>query len=97
MKSFFIIVVLSCCVTNAEEPLSLFGSKPIQLQLGTNGVTQRKEPGHICDLAASLGGAKYSDWGQTEDDARSLVHKKCSDKSGLLLCKKDKAICRRDN
>lgn len=94
-----LIFLISCLsvVAAAEETLSLFGSKPIQLEVGPNGFKQRKEPGYICDLEASLGGAKYSEWGQTEEDARTIVHKKCSDKSGLLICKKDKAKCRQEN
>lgn len=73
-----------------------FGLKPIQLTIGSNGITQNKVPGHICDLDASLGGGHYSEWGQTEEDARSIVTKKCSDKSGMLLCKREKAVCKQD-
>jgi hypothetical protein len=73
-----------------------FGSKPIQLSVSSDGIKQRKEGGYICDLNASLGGGHYSEWGETEDDARTIVTKTCSNKSGLLLCKKDKATCRQD-
>jgi hypothetical protein len=79
-----------------QEPISLFGSKPIQLELTKEGVQVRKEPGFICDLDASLGGGHYSEWGQTEEDARTIVYKKCSDNSGLLLCKKSKITCKED-
>lgn len=91
------IILLFIFNAQAEETLSLFGSKPIQLEIGKDGVKQRKEPGFICDLTASLGGASYTEWGQTEEDARSLVHKKCSEKSGLLICKRDKASCRKES
>ena len=99
MKSFFFLLAsLSVSSTVfAEETISLFGTKPIQLSIGADGIKKNDKPGFICDLAASLGGAKYSEWGETEDDARSIVHKKCSDGSGLLLCKRDKAVCRQDS
>jgi len=72
-----------------------FGSKPIQLSIGSKGI-ERKEGGFICDLDASLGSAHYSEWGETEKDARTIVLKTCSSKSGLLLCKKDKVTCKQD-
>ena len=75
--------------------IGLFGTKPIQIGIDEKGL-HKKEGGFICDLEASLGGAKYSEWGQTEEDARSIVTKKCGDKSGILLCKRDKAKCRED-
>lgn len=82
-------------MAQAEEAISLspFGSKPIQLGLGVDGI-ERKEGGFICDLDAING--HYSEWGETEKDARSLVMKTCGDKSGLLLCKKDKVTCQED-
>jgi hypothetical protein len=91
-----LIFLLINLAVHAEEPLSLFGSKPIQLEVTDKGLQQRKEPGFICDLKAELSGDKYSEWGQSEKDAQALVHKKCSDKSGLLICKKDKITCRQD-
>jgi hypothetical protein len=78
-----------------QTPISLFGSKAIQISADKDGL-KRKEGGYICDLTASLGGAHYSEWGETEDDARTIVWKACSDKSGLLICKKDKVTCKKD-
>jgi hypothetical protein len=100
MSAIFLIISLSN-FSFAEPPKENtisgpFGLKPIQLSIGANGITQEKIPGFVCDLDASLGGGHYSDWGQTEDDARSIVTKKCSKNSGILLCKKDKAVCKQD-
>jgi hypothetical protein len=94
--AFFILLLSS--VSYSEEPaaISPFGSKPIQLSIGPGGITQNKQPGFTCVLDASLGGGHYSEWGQSENDARTIVHQKCSDKSGLLLCKKDKITCQQD-
>lgn len=72
-----------------------FGSKPIQLSIGANGIT-RKEGGYICDLDASIGKAHFSEWGETENDARSIVAKKCYKNAGFLLCKKDKITCKQE-
>lgn len=103
MKSAFIFIIMLALsdLSNAESPKDQtisgpLGSKPIQLSIGSNGITQRKEPGYICDLDASMGGGHYSEWGQTEDDARSIVTKKCASKSGFFLCKKDKAVCKQE-
>jgi hypothetical protein len=74
--------------------LSPFGSNPIQLSLDKDGIKQKKEPGFICELDAING--HYSEWGETEKDARTIVMNTCSDKSGLLLCKKDKITCKED-
>jgi hypothetical protein len=76
-------------------PISLFGSKAIQLSVDSQGLKQ-KEGGFICELDASLGGGHYSEWGETEEDARTIVTKKCSGQSGLLVCKKEKAKCQKD-
>lgn len=73
-----------------------FGSKPIQLSIGSDGIKRKEGPGYNCELKASLGDAHYSAWGETEEDARSLVAKSCSDKSGLLLCKKSNATCQQE-
>lgn len=73
-----------------------FGSKPIQLSIGSDGIKRKESPGFNCELKASLGDAHYSAWGETEEDARSLVAKACSDKSGLLLCKKANATCQQE-
>ena len=70
-----------------------FGSKPIQLSIGSEGIT-RKEGGYICDLESI--GAKYSEWGETEKDARTIVLQACNKKSGILICKKDKITCKED-
>lgn len=101
MKSILFVLIILTSIAPAksypeEKSINLFGAKPIQLNIGSEGITQRKEPGFVCDLAASLGGGHYSEWGQTEEDARSIVTKKCSDKSGMLLCKKEKATCKQD-
>lgn len=72
-----------------------FGAKPIQLSIGSNGIT-KKDGGFICDLDASLSGKHYSEWGESEADARTIVHKACSKGSGLLLCKKKKITCKED-
>jgi hypothetical protein len=98
---FTLLVFNFSAVLHAETPKEntiggFFGSKPIQISIGANGITQNKVPGYICVLDASLGGGHYSEWGQTEEDARSIVTKKCSDKSGLFLCKKNKAVCKLD-
>ena len=102
MKTQLILILIIAAVAKAEstpekKSINLFGTKPIQLSVGSNGITQNKEPGYICDLDASLGGGHFSEWGQTEEDSRSIVAKKCSDKAGILLCKKEKAICKKDN
>ncbi|MDZ4675939.1 MAG: hypothetical protein SGI74_00385 [Oligoflexia bacterium] len=76
--------------------ISPFGTKPIQLSIGSDGVKQRKEPGYICDIKATVGGGQYSEWGETEKDARTIVKKTCSDKSGLLLCIDDKITCKQE-
>ena len=98
-KIILFIIILSS-ISHAESAkdntISLFGNKPIQINVDSDGITQHKEPGFICDLDASLGSGHYSEWGQTEDDARSIVTKKCSSRSGILLCKRDKAICKQD-
>ena len=73
----------------------LFGAKPIQLSVDSGGV-HKKDGGFICDLDAELGAGHYSEWGETEKDARTIVHQKCSNKSGVLICKKDKIICKQD-
>jgi hypothetical protein len=73
-----------------------FGSKPIQLSIGAGGITKRKKPGYTCSLDATIGGGHYSEWGETEKDARTIVMKTCSNKSGLLLCKKDKVTCKQE-
>jgi hypothetical protein len=100
MKTKLLLLICSLNISYAEstkeKSISLFGSKPIQISISSEGITQRKEPGYICDLDVSLGGGHYSEWGETEDDARSIVTKKCSGKSGILLCKKEKAICKQD-
>lgn len=72
-----------------------FGSKAIQLSIGPAGIV-RKEGGYICDIDTTIGGGHYSEWGETEGDARTIVMKTCSNKSGLLLCKKDKVTCKQD-
>ncbi len=95
-----LITAVAVAQTNKEagKPISIgpFGSKPIQLSIDKDGIKKRKEPGHICDLTAAVTGTHYSEWGETESDARTIVTKKCSGDSGLLLCKKEKAICRED-
>ncbi len=101
MKSTFFVLIILTAITPAksypeEKSINLFDAKPIQLNIGSEEITQRKEPGFVCDLVASLGGGHYSEWGETEEDARSIVTKKCSDKSGMLLCKKEKATCKQD-
>jgi len=79
-----------------DEPVTIspFGTKPIQLSIGKDGIKQNKEPGFVCELNAMNG--QYSEWGESERDARDLVHKKCSKKSGLLLCSKKKIKCRQE-
>lgn len=95
------IIVLSfisiCHADDSQKPIDLFGlgTKPIQIGLGKDGL-ERKGNGYICDVSATLGNAKYSEWGETEDDARTIVLKKCSANSGVLLCKKDRVTCRED-
>jgi hypothetical protein len=86
---------LSLAQNKPEAISGPFGSKAIQLSIGSGGIT-RKEGGYICDLDATLGGGHYSEWGETEKDAQTIVMKTCSNKSGLLLCKKDKVTCRED-
>jgi len=81
----------------SPSPISLFGSRPVQLSVGADGIRQRKENGFICDINATIGGGHYSQWGETEQDARTLVYKECCNKSGLLICKKDKITCKEDN
>lgn len=76
------------------ETIYLFGQRPIQLEATKDGIKQNKDPGFVCELKAKITGEKFSEWGQTEDDARSIVTKKCSDKAGLLLCKRDEASCK---
>ncbi len=96
--SGLLILVFSLVASGQTETKTIsgpFGSKPIQLSFGSGGVT-RKEGGFICDLDPSLGGGHYSEWGESEEDARTIVVKKCSSKSGMLLCKKDKATCKPD-
>jgi hypothetical protein len=84
-------------IVGAEEPISgPFGSKPIQISIGSEGIKTKQGGGYVCDLGASLGGGHYSEWGETENDARTIVLKACSDKSGLLLCKKDKVTCKQE-
>lgn len=78
------------------ETIYLFGKKPIQIEVNKEGLKQNKEPGYNCELKAKLSGEKFSDWGQTEKDARSLVAKKCADKAGLLLCKEKEAVCKKE-
>lgn len=95
---FFLFIFCSLQLLAQTDPpavISPFGSKPIQLSIGTEGIT-RKNDGYICNLEASIGGGKYSEWGETENDARTIVMKTCSNKSGLLLCKKDKITCHQD-
>jgi hypothetical protein len=80
-----------------QDTIYLFGKKPIQLEPTRNGIKQNKNSGFICELKAKLTGEKFSEWGQTENDARSIVTKKCSGKAGLLLCKRDDATCKQDH
>jgi hypothetical protein len=93
---FISAILLAAPSIWAEETIYLFGKKPVNITVGKDGVETQRGGGFICDLAASLGDAKYSEWGKTESDARNIVHKKCSDKSGLLICKKDRVTCRED-
>lgn len=79
--------------TKKQINISPFGTKPIQLGIGKHGI-ERKEGGYICELDAMNG--HYSEWGETEKDARTLVVKACSRKSGLFLCKEDKVKCKED-
>jgi hypothetical protein len=95
-KSLLIFLLLLPGILSAEETINLFGSKPIQINVGKDGIKTQRGGGFVCDLAATLGGGKYSEWGQTESDARNIVMKICSDKSGSLLCKKDKVVCRQE-
>lgn len=98
-KVLFLIIGLfqySYAETPKDNSINLFGSKSIQIEINSEGLSKRKEPGYFCDLDASLGGAHYSEWGETEEDARTIVTKKCSAKSGLFLCKKEKAICKQE-
>ena len=100
---FAVFTLLFCSSTilfagdkaESQKPISLspFGTKPIQLSVDKDGI-KRKEGGFVCDLKAFNG--SYSEWGETEDDAKTIVMKTCSDKSGLLLCKKDKITCTKD-
>ncbi len=97
LKFIFISLILTTSTSvNAEETIYLFGKKPVNITVGKDGVETQRGGGFVCDLTASLGGAKYSEWGKTESDARGIVHKVCSDKSGLLICKKDRITCRKD-
>ncbi|MCC6278723.1 MAG: hypothetical protein IT289_12475 [Oligoflexia bacterium] len=79
-----------------QTPLSgPFGFKPIQLSIGKDGI-KRKEGGFVCDLSATFGGAHYSEWGETEKDARTIVMKSCEKGSGTLICKADNIKCREE-
>ncbi|MDZ4678766.1 MAG: hypothetical protein SGI74_14815 [Oligoflexia bacterium] len=78
------------------ETIYLFGKKPIQLEATKDGIKQNRNPGFVCELKAKISGEKFSEWGQTEEDARLIVAKNCSDKAGLLLCKKENATCIQD-
>jgi hypothetical protein len=95
-----ILIILFFTRVWAGDPpaeISLFGSKPIQLSVGKDGIKQNKTPGYVCEVTATLGGGHYSEWGETEKDARTIVMKKCSDESGMLLCKEDRVTCKIDN
>lgn len=81
---------------SAEETIYLFGKEPVNITADKDGIKTQRGGGWICDLKASLGDAQYSEWGKTESDARGIVHKVCSDKSGLLICKKDRITCHED-
>ena len=98
MTKFIFILFLISTGAHAEDSKvsGPFGSKSIQISFGSGGVTTKQGGGYICDLNASLGGGHYSEWGETENDAREIVYKKCSGKSGLLLCKRDKVTCKQD-
>jgi hypothetical protein len=99
-------LLLLTCVAFAEAQtprpsptpmsLGLFGSKPIQLSVDKAGI-KRVEHGFVCDLDSEVSKVHYSEWGETEKDARIIVKKKCSNSSGLLLCKEDKITCKADN
>ncbi len=93
-----IMISTFCTVCAAEEKVisGPFGSAPIQIGFGSKGIEIKKDPGFVCELTAVINGKKYTQWGETENDARSLVHKECSDNSGLLLCKKDKITCKQE-
>ncbi len=99
---FFIFAITLLIVSRAkaesppQAPISLFGTKPIQLSLDAQKGLVRKEGGFICELAATLGGGHYSEWGETEKDAQEIVLKKCGNSSGLLLCKRDKVTCKEE-
>jgi hypothetical protein len=96
-KIVFAIAILAASpLLYSQTSLSPFGSKPIQIGIGEDGKLEQKKSGFICDLTASLGSAHYSEWGETEKDAQTIVLKKCQDKSGLLICKRDKITCRVD-
>lgn len=96
---YLLLSILSVHVWAQSSPPPIisgpFGSKAIQLSIDSKGIT-RKEGGYICSVKAAVNGAPYSEWGETEKDARTIVLKKCSGKSGLLLCKSDNVTCKED-
>jgi hypothetical protein len=98
MTILFIQVSKAGADSNKEQsPIGgLFGSKAIQLSVGADGIKQKKEPGYICDIDATLGGGHYSEWGETEKDARTIVMKTCDKNSGALLCKEEKITCKQE-
>jgi hypothetical protein len=100
MRKFILMTAaLLLCGSAAADPkekpkeINLFGTKAIQLGVSKDGI-KRKEGGHICELKA-INGA-YSEWGETDKDARELVLQKCSKNSGRLLCSRDKITCKED-
>ena len=69
-----------------------FGSKPIQISIGSDGITAKKGGGFECHLEAMNG--KYTEWGETEKDAQGMVMRTCGNGSGILLCHRDKITCK---
>ena len=92
LRMMFLLGLTSSAAFAVSGPL---GSQPLQISLGSSGVTLKHKDGFTCDLKASAGGGSYSEWGQTENDARGIVFQKCSNKSGILLCSKDKIVCKK--